>query len=90
MGGVTQADISTAAYTVETAQKVAAAYQASNFAICLNGGTVATDTSGTVPTVDRLLIGGQAGASTYLNGYFMSLDYYPSRISNSSMQAATT
>jgi hypothetical protein len=52
---------------------------------------VQTDTSGSVPTVNRLIIGDLRGNSIFakLNGTISQLLYYPKRLPNSQLQALT-
>jgi hypothetical protein len=69
------------------ARKVAGAYQVNNFAISANGGNVLTDTSGTIPVVDRMRIGDRGGVT--LNGHIRRIAYYPRRLSNAELQAIT-
>jgi hypothetical protein len=56
------------------------------------GGTLGVaDTAVTMPTVDRLMIGQQAGASpVYLNGTIALLKYWPTRLPNAQLQSLTT
>jgi hypothetical protein len=89
VGGATQANLNTGtAVTNNTVAKVATAYKTNDFAAVLNAGTVATDTSGTVPTVDRLNIGNLNNFSQ-LNGHMRTLRYYPVRLSDAQLQALT-
>ena len=69
--------------------KVAGSYSTNNFASSLNGGSVATDTSGSVPVgLDRVQLGYLDG--TYgLNGTIKKLAYYPVRLSNNELQEMT-
>ena len=70
------------------ASKFVLAYKANSFAAAYRGSAVATDTSGTVPSVSRLDIGNLLGtANTQLNGWFLQLSYYPLRVTNSEVQA---
>jgi len=63
--------------------KDAFAYKQNNFGESCNGATPKTDSTGTVPTVDRLYIGTNwAGAGNFLNGHIRSFSYYPKRLSN--------
>lgn len=87
-GGVTQAALSSGTYTAMTVAKMIGVYATNDFALCTNGGSVFTDTSGTVPTVSRLEIGNQI-SSNYLNGYIRRISYYPVRLPNSTLQALT-
>ena len=84
--GVAQASITatdgvTAAGAVS---RVAACYKQDDFAVVSNGGTVFTDTAGTLPTVDRLHLGQQVGL--YLNGHLRRFTYIPRRLSNADLQ----
>jgi len=88
-GGSTQVDIDAGTISSGTAFKLAFAYKANDFAVSLNGGTVATDTVGTLPTVDRLRIGANQ-AGDYLNGHISRLRYYPTRLTNAQLQSLST
>ncbi len=68
--------------------KKALAYRAADFAGCLNGGTVATSATGTLPTVTSLRFGRLVGAN-YLNGWISRLAYYPTRLSDATLQGLT-
>jgi hypothetical protein len=90
-GGVAQADLLTATVPVPNVSvKFALAYQANNFAGCINGGTVLTDTSGVVPTVTKLDLGQYPTAGNPLNGRIQQVTYYPSRLTNAALQQITT
>jgi hypothetical protein len=67
-----------------TVFKFASAYKENDFA-SVTTGAVATDTSGTVPTVTQLALGSGTGAGI-LNGHIRSITYYPSRLANAQMQ----
>jgi hypothetical protein len=70
--------------------KDAFAYKQNNFGESCNGATPKTDSTGTVPTVDRLYIGTNwAGAGNFLNGHIRSFSYYPKRLSNTALPALT-
>lgn len=85
-----QSDISAGSTVAATNYKLAYAYAANDFAACLNGGTVGTDTSGTVPTATDLRLGRSVTAARELFGWLRSLSYYPTRLSNPQLQAATS
>jgi hypothetical protein len=68
---------------------VIAAYKINDFAATLNGGAVQTNTSGTVPTINQLVIGNRAGGNAFLNGHIRRIAYYPTRLSNAQLQALT-
>ena len=81
--------MSIGAIAANTTYKAAIAWAANDFAGCVNGGTVATDTSGTLPTPDRMRIGSNQ-AGDYLNGHEASIVNYPVRMSNGQLQALTS
>lgn len=99
-GGVQQADTSVAsAISANTVFKMAFAVKADNFALCVNGGAVATDTSGAMLSNAALLDIGcgpqnSAGSTNttgdYLNGHLRSLRYYPAKLTNAQLQALTS
>jgi hypothetical protein len=68
-----------------TVFKFASAYKANDFA-SVTTGAVATDTSGTVPTVTQLALGRGVGG-TILNGHLRTLTYYPQRLADAQLQA---
>ena len=71
-------------------RRLATNYQLNNFAACVNGGSVSTDTSGIVPTVNQLRIGDRvAGGTQNLNGTIKRLTYWPTRLSNTTLQSIT-
>jgi hypothetical protein len=86
--GATQADIGNNGLTQTAIHKTAFSYKINDFAISNDGASVVTDTSGTVPTVNRMLIGKDAG-TTFLNGYLRRITYYPRRLSDAELQAVT-
>jgi hypothetical protein len=87
-GGASQASLISGAYTALTVAKMIGVYATNDFALCVNGGSVLTDTSGTVPTVSRFDVGYQISGS-FLNGYIRRISYYPVRLPNSTLQALT-
>jgi hypothetical protein len=72
--------------------QIGAAYAVNNFATSFSGGTVQTDTSGSVvTTATQMTIGSAtsgAGAEVF-NGHIRSIRYYPSRLSNATLQSLT-
>ena len=94
VGGVAQTDITSgAAYVYGTTLKQVSAYKVNDFAISVNGAAVGVDTSGTVPVVDRMGLGGNSvtgGSLNYLNGYLRRITYYPRRLSNAELISLTT
>ena len=79
-----------ATWSTSSINKNALAYKLNDFNSANNGGTPgSSDTSGIVPTVNALTIGSNNGSS-YINGTIAKLTYYPTRLSNSTLQALTT
>jgi len=67
------------------------AYKVNDFAATLDGISPATDTSGTLPTVDRLYLGVRYdGASERLNGHIAKFYYWNTRKSNFFLQNITS
>jgi hypothetical protein len=89
VSGSNVADIGNNNLTQTTVHKSAFAYKVNDFAISNDGLSVQTDTSGTVPTVDRIFIGKDSG-TTYLNGTIRKLAFYPKRLANAELQALTS
>lgn len=88
VGGVTQVSIFQT-YTANATEKLAYAYKVNDFAFFRNGSQVGTDTSGTIPTVDRMFIGNAAGSAAFWNGWLRSIRYYPTRLTQAQGQALT-
>jgi hypothetical protein len=88
-GASAQALLSGPSVSVGVGMKSAAAYTVNDFAASHNGGTVATDTSGTLPTPDRLEVG-TMGLTEYLNGHIKSLVYHASRKTNAELVTLST
>ncbi len=78
--------------SANTVTKIAGAYAANNIAISKDGGTVVTDTTATIPSgLTRLDIGSDhAGANRLKAGYIRRIAYYPTRLSNTTLQQITT
>ncbi len=91
-GGTSDGFASTAgAVTANTTVKVAAAYASNDLAISLNGGTVATDNTVTIPSgLTRFDLGSDhLGFNNVKAGYLRRITYYPTRLSNAQLQAIT-
>jgi len=71
-----------------TAFTFASAWSANNFA-SVTTGAVATDTTGTIPTVTQLLLGSGPSAIGVLGGHIRSIAYYNTRLPNATLQALT-
>jgi hypothetical protein len=84
-----QANLQNSGLTRTNVQKVASAYKVNDFASTVGGGTVQTDTSGTIPVVDRLTLGARPGGGSNINGYLRRITYYPRKLSSAELQAIT-
>jgi hypothetical protein len=90
-----QAQINGSNITAGAVVKAAYTYKVNDFAACLNGGTVLTDTAGTVPTAGnmlRLALGSTYNgtvSSEHLNGHLRALKYWPVRKTNTDLQGLT-
>jgi hypothetical protein len=76
VASVAQSALSAVSTTSGTTSKAIASYKANSFYGYANNTTLGTDVSGTIPTVTRLELGGEAGA-TQLNGVLQAFQYYP-------------
>lgn len=86
---VAQATVTVAGVPVLSATSIGAAYALNDF-IDVKDATLGTpDNSGTVPTVTQMEIGQEVGANQF-NGLISSLDYYPQRLPNATLQALTS
>lgn len=88
-GGVTQASLNLGTITANTAFKVAMRYGANDFSASLNGAACVTDTSGTVPTVDRCRLGSDT-TGNYLCGTIPALLAYRYGLSDGSLRSLST
>ena len=90
-GGSALATITPGTVTANTAFKIAGAFKLNDVQAAL-GGTLGTpDTGVTMPTVNQLMIGRQAGGSpVYLNGTVSLLKFWPTRLPDSQLQSLTT
>lgn len=87
-GGAVQANILTGSVTIGNYTKVAHAYQVNDFATSVNGGTVGTDTAGSVPTITTWRLGAAANG-VGLNGHIRKFAYYNTRKSNADLITLT-
>ena len=70
--------------------KQSVGYKINDCAYSANSGSVITDTSASIPTTNRMVIGNSAaGGSYYLNGTVSSIRYYKKRLPNAKLQALT-
>jgi hypothetical protein len=92
-GGVVQADLTVNSAAANSAVfKSAFGYKANDFASSVNGGAALTDTSGSIATVNRLVIGNvyDVAASNQLNGWVRRIAYYPVRLPAATLQSITS
>lgn len=92
VGGVSQVFISRSTVTANQTAKAAARVKTNDFALVLNGGAAATDTSGTVPTVTQFALGQNivTAGTKLLNGHLRRVAYYPMALSTANLQALTS
>jgi len=86
VGGAVQASILNTAVLANNAYRFAFAYKVNDFASSIAGGSVVTDTVGTIPTVSRLTIGARGASNNQLNGHIRTIAYYRTRLPNSTLQ----
>jgi len=72
-----------------TTFKAAMAYKANDFASSQDGGAVSSDTSGTVPSVDRLRFGKRSTAEAIFNGHIKRIEYWGQRRPDVTLQNET-
>lgn len=90
-GGSTVAQIiQTSNNTQDAVIKSAIGYKLDDVAFYVNGSSIGTDTSATIPTCNRIDIGNQLGGEQFLNGWIRSVALFPTRLSNAQLQALTT
>ena len=73
--------------TANAFNRLAVAYKVNSFNSAALGSLSITDTSGVVPTVDRLNLGSSATSTSALNGNLIALRFYPQRLINAEVQA---
>ena len=88
-GGSEVVAIDAGTVVANTAFKLAGAYKLNDFASSINGGAAVTDTSGTIPTVDRMRIGVGQGGNT-MCGCISAIRYFKKRVADAKLQALTT
>lgn len=76
------------AATAGAVAKASAAYKINDYAFCVGGAAVQTDTSASVPAVQSLYLGRRSLGNNF-NGHIRSIDYYPTRLTNAQIQALT-
>jgi len=76
-GGNVQASLGSSTTPTGTLVRRAASFKLNNFKGSHDGVDTNSDTSGTIPTVDRLYVGASASAQNKLNGHIKRLIYWP-------------
>lgn len=84
--GVAQASISHGAASAFSRCKMAFAFASNSFGSSLSGGSVITDTSGSIPVVNTLTVGG-LNAVNPLSGHIRSVQLYNRRIADTYLPA---
>ena len=69
--------------------KLAGAYKVNDIATTVNGDSVSTDTSATIPVVTQMRIGQTGSGVNSTNGTIRKIAYYPQRLTNAQLQALT-
>ena len=87
-GGAEQANINGGTIAAGARIRIAVRINTNNFAISVNGGAVTTDTSGALPTVDRLMLG-RTQAGEYLNGRIARFTGWTGLLPDSTLQTLT-
>ena len=70
--------------------KAAIAYKQNDFAFYLNGVQIATDNSGTVPTLNRMYIGQGGDIGWTQGGPVFTTGFFPTRLTNTQLAELTT
>ena len=89
IGGVSQASMSVS-LSAGSLFKAASAYKVDSFNSSVNGALGTEDTSGNLPTVVAISIGGRSNSTLFTNGHIQRIAYYPVRLANATLQALTT
>ena len=90
-GGASQVALFRTPFTANTDTKLAGAFKLNDCNIGMGGSIGTTDTTATMPTVDRLFIGRDAGAvPVYLDGHVKFVKFYDARKTDTQLQALTT
>ncbi len=85
-GGVEQANINGGTVVANARTRVAVRITTNSFAISINGGPVITDSSGSLPSVDRIMLG-RTQAGEHLNAPLARVIGWPNLVPDSLLQA---
>ena len=88
ISGASQVDIYPGGGVANSVVKNVFGYKVNNFAAATNGGAVATDTLGNLPTVNQMVIGGLSSATgQILCGHVQKMSYWPQRLTDAEIRA---
>ena len=87
--GTNQAVLDGGTPTLGGNNKTTLAFKKDDFALSLNGGTVATDTSGDVSVNNMMSIGSRHGSDSFMNTTIKAIKYYTKRLPNAQLQGLT-
>jgi len=92
VAGASQVDQTppTGPITAGSGVNISYGYKANNFLAAANGVTDGPDVTGSIPIVNILEIGGSQYMFSKLNGTISRLTYWPTRLSNDTLQTITT
>jgi hypothetical protein len=82
------ADIDAGTVTANTLAKLAARFATDDYAAAVDGGTLQTDTSGTLPTVDRIRIGSNQ-AGDYFTGTIARITGWDEELPDTAVEGIT-
>lgn len=88
-GGVTQASLSLGTLTAGTQFRAALSYAANDIRGCLDGGAVQSDTSASIPTVDRAMIG-RGASGEWWNSTISRHRYWSRALTSTELQTITS
>jgi hypothetical protein len=75
-GGVGQGGATVSGFNADTIGRICTVYALNNLQLAFNGALGTADTSATIPTVDRAVIG-SANSAGYANGHISRITYWP-------------
>ena len=88
VSSVNQVNISSGSFESADIRNTVFGYKTNDFSLSAGGLAPTTDSTGLIPTVDRMFIGSSfASSSSYLNGWMQKIYYWPLRLQNSEIQA---
>ena len=80
--GVLQGAPDAGTFTAGTLCRYAGSFKENDLSVTIDGGNVVTDTSATLPTVNKLNIGSRENGNEQLNGHIKRLIYWPHHSDN--------